>query len=75
MNTYYLISLMNGLDIQQLPGIKSENEAKEIADRLRFFFGRQGLDVKVFLELVEEVLEEEFDDYNWRELSRKKIDF
>jgi hypothetical protein len=76
MRTYYLISLLNGLDIQFLPEIHFRDQATETADRLRFFFKSQGLEVDVFLEEIREEI-----DYSRPEddqldiVSRKRIDF
>lgn len=72
---YYVISLINGLDIQELPAIESRQDAQEMAKRLETFFRKQGLAVEVVLHWIEEIFDPEFSEDTYKDRYSKLIGF
>lgn len=52
-NDYYKITLIHGFDLQELK-ITDETEAMETAERLMFFFKKQGVKISVTLQGITE---------------------
>ena len=48
MKDYFIIYLSESFDLQELK-ITDESEAKEVAERLKFFFNTQGIKIEVSL--------------------------